>query len=206
MKPQTRPFARRAAVLAALVALGSLPVAPARAEGVKLSIDAQHSTVGFRVRHLFTKVNGQFRTFEGAIEFDQKNLAASRVAVTIQATSIDTNVEGRDKDLRSSRFFDVAKFPTLTFTSTGIGDVAGGRGKVKGTLTMHGVSREVVLEAEFLGAGKDPWGNQRFGFHAETKVNRKDFGMAWNEVIEAGGVLVGDEVEIVLDVEAIPAK
>jgi polyisoprenoid-binding protein YceI len=98
--------------------------------------------------------------------------------VTIQASSVDTNVEARDKDLRSPRFFDVAKYPTLSFTSTGIANVSGTRGRIKGSLTMHGVSREVVLEAEFLGAGKDPWGNRRFGFHAETRVNRKDFGMA----------------------------
>ena len=178
----------------------------ASAETTRLSIDPQHSTVGFRVRHLVTKVSGQFRGFEGTIELDAQSLAASKVAVTIQAATIDTNVEARDKDLRSARFFDVAKYPTLSFTSTGITDVAGNKGRIKGTLTMHGVSREVVLDAEFLGAGKDPWGNQRFGFHAQAKVNRKDFGMAWNEVIEAGGVLVGDEVEISLDVEAVPAK
>jgi polyisoprenoid-binding protein YceI len=178
----------------------------ASAETTRLSIDPQHSTVGFRVRHLVTKVSGQFRGFEGTIELDAQSLAASKVAVTIQAATIDTNVEARDKDLRSARFFDVAKYPTLSFTSTGITDVAGNKGRIKGTLTMHGVSREVVLDAEFLGTGKDPWGNQRFGFHAQAKVNRKDFGMAWNEVIEAGGVLVGDEVEISLDVEAVPAK
>lgn len=178
----------------------------ASAEGVELSIDPQHSNVGFRVRHLFTKVAGQFRAFEGAIDFDQKNMAASKVAVTIQVASIDTNVEARDKDLRSKRFFDVERYPTITFTSAGITDVAGERGRIRGTLTMHGVSREVVLEAQFLGAAKDPWGNQRFGFHGETKINRKDYGMTWNEVIEAGSVLVGDEVEILLDVEALPAK
>lgn len=203
MKPQTVPLALRGAVLAVLLSLSG---DQARADALKLSIDPQHSTVGFRVRHLFTKVSGQFRGFEGTIEFDQKNLAASKVAVTIQASTIDTNVEARDKDLRSPRFFDVAKYPTLSFTSTGIADISGTRGRIKGSLTVHGVTREVVLDAEFLGAGKDPWGNQRFGFHGETKVNRKDFGMAWNEMIEAGGVLVGDEVEIVLDLEAVPAK
>lgn len=196
--------ARRASA-ALLLVLGLAP-GSALAQSVKLSIDPQHSTVGFRVRHLFTKVNGQFRTFEGAIDFDAKNLAASKVVVTIQTSSVDTNVEARDKDLRSNRFFDVAKYPTLIFTSAAITDVSGGAGKIKGTLTMHGVSREVVLDAQYLGSAKDPWGNQRFGFHAETKVNRKDFGMAWNEVLEAGGVLVGEEVEILLDIEAVPAK
>lgn len=179
--------------------------APAQAQVTKLTIDAEHSTVSFKVRHLFTKVNGQFRKIEGAIDMDAKNLVASRVAVTIKAASIDTNVEARDKDLRSKRFFDVETFPDLTFTSTSITGVSSAA-KIRGVLSMHGVSREVVLDAQFLGSAKDPWGNQRYGFHAETKVNRKDFGMAWNEVIEAGGVMVGDEVEISLDIEAVPAK
>ncbi|MGE0454751.1 MAG: YceI family protein [Vicinamibacteria bacterium] len=195
----------RAALLAGALGL-ALATAPAQAEPVKLEIDAQHSTVGFKVRHLFTKVAGQFRRFEGTIAFDPASLAASSVSVTIQADSVDTNVEARDKDLVSKRFFDVAKFPTLTFVSTGISDVAAGKGKIRGTLTMHGVSREVVLDAQFLGSGKDPWGNQRYGFQAQVTINRKDFGMAWNEVVEAGGVLVGDEVEISLDVEAVPAS
>lgn len=196
---------RWAALAGALSALG-LAARPASAETIKLSIDPQHSSVGFKVRHLFTKVAGQFRAFEGTIDFDPKNLVASKVAVTIQAASLDTNVEARDKDLRSKRFFDVEKYPALTFASTGITQGAGDRGTIKGVLSMHGVSREVVLDAQYLGSAKDPWGNQRFGFHGETKINRKDFGMAWNEAIEAGGVLVGDEVEISLDVEAVPAK
>ena len=200
------PFTGRTSSVAMLCAAAALAAAAVSAEPLKLSIDAQHSTVGFRVRHLVTKVNGQFRSFEGSIDFDHQNPAASKVVVTIQAASIDTNVEARDKDLRSARFFDVAKHPTLTFASTGVADVVGAKGRIKGILTMHGVSREVALDAEFLGSGKDPWGNQRYGFHAATKINRKDFGMAWNEVIEAGGVLVGDEVEITLDVEAVPAK
>jgi polyisoprenoid-binding protein YceI len=192
---------RRAAGTALLLALA---VAPAQAQVLK--IDPTHSTVSFKVRHLFTKVTGQFRTFEGTLQFDEKNLAASKVSATLQAASIDTNVEARDKDLRSARFFDVAKYPTLSFETTGISGVAGQKGTLKGTLTMHGVKREVSLATEFLGKGKDPWGNLRYGFHAETTVNRKDFGMTWNEAIEAGGVLVGDEVEISLDIEATPAS
>lgn len=171
-----------------------------------LKIDADHSSVTFRVRHLFTKVQGRFQKFEGSVDFDEKTLAASKVNATIQAASIDTNVEARDKDLRSARFLDVARFPTLTFASSAVTGVAGSKGKVRGTLTMHGVSRDVVLDTEFLGKGKDPWGNTRYGFHAATRVNRKDFGMEWNEAVEAGGLLVGDEVEITLDVEALPAK
>lgn len=171
-----------------------------------LKIDADHSSVSFRVRHLFTKVQGRFQKFDGSIEFDEKNPAASKVSATIQAASVDTNVEARDKDLRSKRFFDVERYPTLTFASAGVSELAGDKGKLRGTLTMHGVSKPVVLDTEYLGKGKDPWGNTRYGFHAATTVNRKDFGMAWNEAVEAGGVLVGDEVEIALDIEATPAQ
>ena len=184
-------FPKTQRAIAALTLAGAmLSGSEARAETVKLKLDAEHSTVAFKVRHLFTKVQGRFQKFEGSVDFDEKNLAASKVNATIQASSIDTNVEARDKDLRSKRFFDVERYPTLTFASSAVTGTAGNKGKVRGTLTMHGVSREVLLETEFLGKGKDPWGNTRYGFHAETKVNRKDFGMAWNEAVEAGGVLV----------------
>jgi polyisoprenoid-binding protein YceI len=188
-------------IFAALVLTFGLGGA-AFAESVKLSIDPQHSTVGFRVRHLFTKVNGQFRAFEGTIDFDAKNLAASKVAVTIKASSVDTNVEARDKDLRSKRFFDVETYPTLTFNGTAITDVTGGTGKIKGLLTMHGVTREIVLDAQYLGSAKDPWGNQRYGFHAETKINRKDFGIGLNLPLEKGEFVIGDEVKIAITVQA----
>jgi polyisoprenoid-binding protein YceI len=184
----------------------ALALAADAAKAETLKIDADHSSVTFKVRHLLTKVQGRFQKFEGSLDFDEKSLGASKVTATIQAASVDTNVEARDKDLRSKRFFDVERFPTLTFTSLAVTEVSGNKGKVRGTLTMHGVSKEVVLSTEYLGKGKDPWGNTRHGFHAETTINRKDFGMAWNEALEAGGLLVGDEVEISLDVEAVPAK
>jgi len=171
----------------------------------KLSIDPEHSSVGFSVRHLFTRVQGSFREFSGSIAFDEANLAASRVTASIRAESVDTNVAARDKDLRSARFFDVEKFPTLEFRSTGFEKLQGSRVRLKGELTMHGVTLPVVLDAEFLGKGKDPWGNLRYGFRATTTVSRKEFGMQWNEVVETGGVLVGDDVEITLDIEATPA-
>ncbi len=174
------------------------------AQAVNLKIDPQHSTVGFRVRHLFSTVSGRFNEFSGSFEYVADNPSASTVKVTIQAASVDTNVAARDKDLRSKRFFDVEKHPTLEFESDAITDVSGSKGKIKGRLTIHGVTREVVLDAEFLGKSKDPWGNEHFGFHARTTISREDFGMTWNEVIEAGGVLVGDEVEIILDISAVP--
>ncbi len=172
----------------------------------QLTIDRDHSSVGFSVRHLFTRVQGRFSEFSGTVVFDESDASASSVDVTIQAASIDTNVEARDKDLRSARFFDAETFPTLTFKSHRVEGISKERFKISGTLTMHGVPKEVTLDAEFLGKGTDPWGNLRYGFRAVTKVNRKDFGMQWNEVIESGGVLVGDEVEITLDIEAVPAE
>lgn len=196
-------LSNRAAV--ALLALG-LGLGATEAAATTLVIDLQHSTVGFRVRHLFSNVQGRFNEFEGEIEFDEENLAASSVNATIQAATVDTNVEARDKDLRSKRFFDVEEYPTITFRSTGISSVSGRKGEIAGELTIHGVPKPVVLQTEFLGKGKDPWGNERYGFTASTTIDRKDFGMTWNEVIEAGGVLVGEEVEITLEIEAVPAK
>lgn len=171
-----------------------------------LTIDRDHSNVGFSVRHLFTRVQGRFRDFSGTVVFDENNPSASSVNATIQTASVDTNVEARDKDLRSARFFDADTFPTLTFKSSSVEKIAKERFKIDGTLTMHGVSKEVTLDAEFLGKGKDPWDNLRYGFRAVVTVNRKDFGMQWNEVLESGGLLVGDEVEITLDIEAVPAE
>ncbi len=177
------------------------------ADAAQLTIDRDHSNVGFSVRHLFTRVQGRFRDFAGTITFDESHPESSSVSVTIQTASIDTNVEARDTDLRSARFFDAAAFPTLTFQSHDVTPVPGAeRFTINGTLMMHGVSREVALDAELLGRGKDPWGNVRYGFHATARLNRKDFGMQWNEVIETGGVLVGDEVEITLDIDATPAE
>jgi polyisoprenoid-binding protein YceI len=203
MRSSRSSTSRSTALVAVLIA--TLLAVPA-ASAASLNIDPDHSTVGFSVRHLFTNVKGQFNTFEGTIEFDQKSLASSKVNAVIQTASIDTNVEARDKDLRSDRFFDAEQFPTLEFTTTSVAAVSETRFKVKGFLTMHGVRKEIVLDAEFLGRGNDPWGNLRYGFHASTVVNRKDFGMQWNEVLETGGVLVGDEVTINLDMEAVPAE
>jgi polyisoprenoid-binding protein YceI len=183
----------------------ALILVAAAAHAASLKIDPEHSTIGFRVRHLISTVNGRFNEFSGSIEYDAENLSLSSVKVTIQAASVDTNVAARDKDLRSKRFFDVEKHPTLDFESDSITDVSGSKGKIKGRLTIHGVTKPVVLDAEFLGQSKDPWGNEHFGFQARTTISREEFGMKWNEVIEAGGVMVGDEVEIILDISAVPA-
>lgn len=165
-------------------------------------IDKSHSEVLFQVRHLVTKVRGRFDDFEGTLEFDEGNPGASSVSVTIQAASIDTNEKDRDTHLRSADFFDVEKFPTLTFASKSISG-AGESYSVVGDLTIHGVTKEVTLPSTFLGNAKDPWGNARVGFESELAVNRKEFGLNWNAALEAGGFLVGDDIKISLSVQGI---
>jgi polyisoprenoid-binding protein YceI len=166
-------------------------------------IDASHSGVHFSVRHMVvSKVRGRFSRLEGDIAFDESNLEASKVNVTIDAASIDTNEPKRDDHLRGPDFFDAAKFPKLTFVSTKIEKAYHGY-RVYGELSMHGITRPVVLDAEYLGAAKDPWGNRKAGFSGKTQVDRKDFGLNWNQLLEAGGVLVGEKVDIELEVEAV---
>ena len=194
---------RLLAPLLALSLAAAAMTSPATAAPVPLTIDVDHSNVGFSVRHLYVRVQGRFKSFEGTIAYDESHPEASTVQATIRAASIDTNLEARDKDLRSPRFFDADKFPTLTFSSASVTKTDGAKLTVAGTLTMHGVSKDVPLDVEFLGKGKDPWGNVRYAFRATTTVNRKDFGMRWNEALETGGILVGDDVEITLDIDAI---
>ncbi|HEX5043813.1 MAG TPA: YceI family protein [Candidatus Polarisedimenticolaceae bacterium] len=193
------PALSAAALAMALTAPGSrLGATPA-----PLKIDAEHSTIGFSVRHLYTRVQGMFRTFEGKITFDESSPAASTVQATIRAASIDTNVAARDKHLKSDSFFDTDTFPTITFVSSSVSATSEKTLRIAGALTMHGVTKPVTLDAQFVGKGKDPWGNVRYGFHATTTVNREDFGMHWNEALETGGILVGNEIEITLEIEAI---
>jgi polyisoprenoid-binding protein YceI len=167
------------------------------------TIDKAHSEAVFQVRHLVTKVRGRFTDFDGTITMDEARPEQSSVDVSIKATSIDTAQPDRDTHLRSADFFDVEKFPTLTFTSTGVRKTGTDRYDVAGNLTIHGVTKPVVLSTTFLGAAKDPWGNDRVGFEAELTINRKDYGLAWNAALETGGFLVGDEVKISLSIQAI---
>ena len=167
-------------------------------------VDKAHSEAIFQVRHLLTKVRGRFSHFEGAIEYDERNPEQSSVHVTIQAASVDTNERDRDTHLRSPDFFDVEKYPTLTFKSARVTRKGSDSFDVAGDLTIHGVTRRVTLSAVFLGKAKDPWGNERLAFEAETTINRKDFGLLWNAALETGGFLVGDEVKITLSVQALP--
>ena len=165
-------------------------------------IDRSHSEVAFQVRHLLSKVRGRFNDFAGTIEFDREQPQRSRVDVTIQAGSIDTGEPDRDKHLRSADFFDVEKYPTLTFVSKSVTLREGNDYDVAGNLTIHGATRPVVLHATFLGAATDPWGNTKLGFEAELTLDRKDFGLTWNAALEAGGFLVSDEVRISISIQA----
>jgi len=193
---------RRSATTCFLLILSiALPTA-ARAES--WTIDPAHTTVGFSVSHLFTSVQGRFDRFQGTIDFDPAKPQASVVRASVDAASINTNNEKRDKHLRSGDFFDVEKFPTLSFESTGgVTQMVDGRGKLAGKLTIHGVTRPVVFDVVYRGRGKDPWGNVRAGFAATLNINRKDYGLNWNEALETGGFLVGDDVEIRIDAEGI---
>ncbi len=167
------------------------------------NIDTSHSSIGFTVRHMmFAKVHGRFAKWSTKLELDDKNLAASKVSVEVEAASIDTGDEKRDAHLKSADFFDAEKFSTLKFTSKRI-EGSGDNVKVVGDLTIHGVTKEVTLEVEKTGSGKDPWGNARVAFSAKTSVNRKDYGLSWNQALEAGGVLVSEKVDIQVEVQAV---
>jgi polyisoprenoid-binding protein YceI len=167
-------------------------------------IDSAHSSAQFTVRHMMiSNVRGEFTKLSGSIAYDPADPANSSVEATIDAASINTRDPQRDAHLKSADFFDVERFPALAFRATEIG-VRDGEGKVKGDLTIHGVTREAVLHVEGpTPEAKDPWGNLRIGATATAKINRKDFGLAWNAALEAGGVLVGEEVKITIDLEAI---
>jgi polyisoprenoid-binding protein YceI len=170
------------------------------------NIDPSHSGVHFTVRHMvITKVRGAFERWQGTVDFDEQDPASSKVSVRIDAASINTREEKRDAHLRSPDFFDVASHPALTFESTKVEKLDDGAYRVSGDLTIRGVTKPVALEAEYLGSGKDPWGNERIGFQARTTINRKDFGLTWNQALETGGLLVGEKIEIALDVQAVKA-
>jgi len=174
-----------------------------RAGAAEYAIDTDHSTVGFKIRHLFSWVNGTYDTFEGSFVYEPEVPDNWSVSAKIDASSINTNVAPRDKHLRSADFFDVEKYPSITFKSTEVTDVAGDTAKLHGILSLHGVEKQVVLDLEIHGVGEDPWGNVKSGFTATTTVNRTDFGLNWNETLESGKLLVGEEVKITIDVEGI---
>jgi polyisoprenoid-binding protein YceI len=169
-------------------------------------IDPSHSTLGFSVRHLMvSKVRGRFASFSGRIDIGE-DPAATAVEVRIDAASIDTRAEDRDNHLRSPDFFDVERFPTLSFRSTGVEHVDGSRWKLHGDLTIRDVTRPVTLDVEYAGLEHSPWGQDRIGFEASTEIARDDFGLTWNQALESGGVVVGKRVRLEFDVEAFRAS
>jgi len=171
------------------------------------NIDTAHTGINFSVRHMVvSKVRGRFAKYSGALRIDEDDMTRSGVEVTIDAASLDTGVPDRDTHLRSPDFFDVEKFPELRFRSTRIEKLDGDHFRVAGDLTIRDTKREVVLDVEAGGRAKDPWGNERVGFVAKTTLDRKDFGLKWNQALEAGGVLVGDRVDIELDVQGVRAE
>jgi polyisoprenoid-binding protein YceI len=186
-------------VIATLALLVGLAGAASAAD--TWTIDKAHSDVTFRVKHLMSKVTGSFGDFDGTITTDFANLDASAVSFTIQATSIDTKNGDRDKHLRTADFFDVEKFPTITFTSSKITKTGDNTFAASGTFTMHGMSKEITLPVAFLGAAQDPWGNTKAGFEITTTLSRTEYGIVWNKALETGGFLLGDEVEVVINLE-----
>ncbi|WP_224960937.1 YceI family protein [Geomonas subterranea] len=197
-----------AARIAGFVMAAFLVAAPVLASAATWNIDPDHTSIGFKVRHLMvSNVKGVFGKVSGVVHIDDRDFAKSSVTATIDTTSIDTGVAKRDAHLKSADFLDVAKYPTMTFVSTGVTKGSGGGFKVLGNLTLHGVTRPVALEVEGLSPEvKDPMGTIRRGASASTTINRKDFGLTWNKMLEAGGVAVGDEVKINIEVEMTQAK
>jgi polyisoprenoid-binding protein YceI len=170
------------------------------------NFDGAHSSIEFTVRHLLvSKVRGRFTKWKGTLRYDEKNPAASTVRVTIDAASVDTHEPQRDAHLRSPDFFDVAKYPELSFESTRIEKKGEGALALTGDLTIHGVTRPLVLEVELGGHVKDPWGNDRVGFSAKASIDRKDFGVSWNQTLDVGGLALSEKVDIAIEVEATRA-
>jgi polyisoprenoid-binding protein YceI len=189
--------------LAFIVALGLASGATRAFAATEVyAIDPAHSAVGFSIRHLFSKVPGRFTKFEGKITLDREDWSKSTVQVSVDAGSIDTNEPKRDQHLRSDAFFDVARHPKITFQSAAVKQVAPNKLQVNGNLTIRGTTKPVTLDVDVLGFGPGYGGVVRGGFEARTKINRQDFGVAWNDVIEGSGAVLGDEVEININVEA----
>lgn len=174
-------------------------------EAKTFDLDKDHTSVGFKVRHILTSVQGRFKVFTGSFETDEKG-ALVKVDATVKAESIDTNNKNRDEHLRSPDFFDTKKFANLSFTSDKFKVKPGSTGKMPGQLTIHGVTLPVEFEVEYLGEAAGPGGSVKAGATATVTIKRKDFGLTWNKALETGGVLVGDDVTIQLDVEGNEKK
>jgi polyisoprenoid-binding protein YceI len=173
----------------------------------KWTVDASHTSVGFSVKHMrVSKVRGRFTGVEGTIEGNPEDLTGANINFTIDATTIHTNSDDRDNHLRSADFFDTETFPKITFVSTNIVKKGDNEYDVTGDMTVKDVTKKITFEAEYEGTGKNPWGVDVAAFEVEGKISRKDFGLTWNQALEAGGVLVGDDIKITIDLQANPAQ
>lgn len=171
------------------------------------NVDPTHSAIHFSVRHMvFAKVRGRFGSWKAALTLDPDDLAGSKVDVTIDAASIDTSVGDRDAHLRSADFLDVERFGEIRFRSTKVEQKSGSDLRVHGEITIRDTTRPITLDVELQGQAKDPWGNQRAAFAAKAALDRREFGLEWNQVLEAGGVLVGDRIDIEIELQAVSAQ
>ena len=170
-------------------------------------VDASHTSVGFSVKHMMvSKVKGSFAGVEGTVEGNPEDLAGASINFTIDVSTINTNSVDRDNHLRSGDFFDVENFPSITFASTDVVKTGDDEYEITGDMTMKGVTKQVTFEAEYEGSGVNPWGVPVAGFEVKGKVSRKEFGLTWNQTLEAGGVLVGDDIKISIDLQLNPAE
>ena len=167
-------------------------------------IDPTHSEIGFKVKHMmFTNVSGKFNAFETTIENEDDNFETSKINFSANVNSVDTNNTDRDNHLRSADFFDAEVFPKISFTSTDIKKLNDAMFEINGELTVKNVTKNIVLEAEYSGLMTDPWGNTKIGLSLAGKINRKDFGLTWNSTLETGGVLVGEEIKLLSEIQLI---
>lgn len=188
----------RTILIATLVAL---PLVAADNAPEAWGVDKVHSSATFKVRHLMSNVTGEFNDFDAAITIDRANPAASSVEFTIQAASIDTRNSNRDEHLRSADFFEAEKYPTIKFKSTEVKPKSATEFDVTGDLTVKGVTKRITLPVTFLGFGKDGRGNEKAGFEIETTINRKDYGITWNRTLDEGGILLGDDVKVAINLQ-----
>lgn len=196
---------RRSPALVLTTLLAVAAAAPAQSAETWV-VDTNHSEAGFRIRHFVSHVSGRFNDFTGEIAVDHENPANSKVTFTIQAASIDTGNERRDDHLRSADFFDVEQHPEITFVSSKVEPTGGDSYAVTGTLTMHGVSREITLPVDFLGSVTDNRGATKAGFETEVELDRKEYGITWNRTLDQGGVMLGDEVRVRIALEVGPPR
>lgn len=186
-----------------LLAASILALLSPAARATTYEIDAVHSQVAFKVKHLVGKVPGRFTAFSGTISYEAGKPQTWKVDAKIDPASINTDNAKRDEHLRAPDFFDTAKCPAMGFKSTKVTAVKGETAKLHGELTMHCVTRSLILDLELGGAGKDPWGSERAGFSARGRLNRKDFGISFNKVLDTGGLMLGEDVDVDLEIEAV---